>query len=72
MQICHGILIPMLFFMFNELARKHVKTYFWEEWAPEWLHFLNPDRVYAAPWAAMALHFAGAAHRRGWMQCCAQ
>ena len=42
MQICHGILIPMLFFMFNELARKH----FWEELAPEWLHFLNPDRVH--------------------------
>ena len=45
LQLINGILIPTLFFVKNEEARKHVKINFWEI-APECLHNFNPNRVY--------------------------
>ena len=44
-QLSRGIFFPILFFMVNEAARKHVKTYFWE-WAPDFIQQFNPDGVF--------------------------
>ena len=44
-QLSVGIFFPILFFMLNETARKHIKIHFWE-WAPDFLQQLNPDRVF--------------------------
>ena len=43
-QLGSSVMGPMLFFIFNENARRHIKVEFWD-WAPDWLHRLNPNRV---------------------------
>ena len=43
-QFGSTVMGPILFFIFNKNARRHVKVTFWD-WAPDWLHRFNPDRV---------------------------
>ena len=45
LQLTGGLFIPIIFFILNDTARKHVKLHFWE-WAPDFLQWLNPDRVF--------------------------
>ena len=44
-QLSGGLFIPIIFFILNDAARKHVKIHFWE-WAPDFLQRFNPDRVF--------------------------
>ena len=43
-QLGSTVMGPMLFIIFNKNARRHIKVEFWD-WAPDWLHHFNPDRV---------------------------
>ena len=43
--LARSVLLPIIFFAFNKDARKHVKTTFWNEWAPDFLQTHNPNRV---------------------------
>ena len=45
LQLTGGLFIPIIFFILNDTARKHVKLHFWE-WAPDFLQRLNPDGVF--------------------------
>ena len=41
-----GVIVPLTFFIKNERARIHMKSYFWEKWAPDYLQQRNPNRPY--------------------------
>ena len=43
--LVRSVLLPIIFFAFNKDARRHVKTTFWNEWAPDFLQTHNPNRV---------------------------
>ena len=43
-QLGSTVVGPMLFFIFNKNARRHIKVEFWD-WAPDCFHRFNPDRV---------------------------
>ena len=40
-----AFLMPVLFFVMNKHARRHVKRTFWNEWAPDFIQVYNPNRV---------------------------
>ena len=44
-QLGGGLFIPIIFFILNDTARKHVKIHFWE-WAPDFIQQFNPDGVF--------------------------
>ena len=43
--LARAVLLPIMFFAFNKDARRHVKTTFWNEWAPDFLQAYDPNRV---------------------------
>ena len=45
LSIARGLLVPVVFFSMNKQARRHVKTTFWNEWAPDFIQVYNPNRV---------------------------
>ena len=45
MFLARAFLIPVIFFVMNKHARRHVKTTFWNEWAPDFIQVYNPNRV---------------------------
>ena len=45
-SIFRAIVFPILLFFMNEKARNHVKSLFWNEWAPGFLQSYNPTRVH--------------------------
>ena len=45
-SILRAIICPILLFVMNEKARSHVKSLFWNEWAPDFLQSFNPNRVH--------------------------
>ena len=40
-----AFLVPVMFFVMNKHVRRHVKTTFWNEWAPDFIQVYNPNRV---------------------------
>ena len=45
-SIVRAIICPILLFFMNENAKSHVKSLFWNEWAPDFLQSYNPNRVH--------------------------
>ena len=45
-SIVRAIICPILLFLMNENAKSHVKSLFWNEWAPDFLQSYNPNRVH--------------------------
>ena len=43
--LARALLVPVVFFAMNKHARRHVKTTFWNEWAPDFIQAYNPNRV---------------------------
>ena len=43
--LARAFLMPVLFFVMNKHARRHVKRTFWNEWAPDFIQVYNPNRV---------------------------
>ena len=43
--LARAFLVPVVFFVMNKHARRHVKTTFWNEWAPDFIQVYNPNRV---------------------------
>ena len=44
-SIFRATVCPILLFFMNEKARSHVKSLFWNEWAPHYFQSYNPNRV---------------------------
>ena len=45
-SIFRATVCPILLFFMNEKARSHVKSLFWNEWAPHYFQSYNPNRVH--------------------------
>ena len=43
--LARALIFPVIFFAMNKHARGHVKTTFWNEWAPDFIQVYNPNRV---------------------------
>ena len=43
--LARALLVPVLLFAMNKHARRHLKTTFWNEWAPDFIQVYNPNRV---------------------------
>ena len=43
--LARAFLVPIVFFVMNKHARRHVKRTFWNEWAPDFIQVYNPIRV---------------------------
>ena len=41
--LARALLVPVVFFAMNKHARRHVKTTFWNEWAPDFIQNYNPN-----------------------------
>ena len=41
--LTRAFLVPVVFFAMNKHARRHVKTTFWNEWAPDFIQNYNPN-----------------------------
>ena len=44
-SIFRAFICPIMLFITNENARTHVRSLFWNEWAPDFLQSYNPNRV---------------------------
>ena len=43
--LARAFVLPVIFFAMNKHARRHVKTTFWNEWAPDFIRNYNLNRV---------------------------
>ena len=41
--LARALIVPVVFFAMNKHARRHVKTTFWNEWAPDFIQNYNPN-----------------------------
>ena len=43
--LARALFVPVVFFVMNKYARRHVKATFWNEWAPDFIQNYNPNKV---------------------------
>jgi hypothetical protein len=44
-QMVNGLLLSLLFYYWNPDAIRHIKMILWDDFAPDWLHQVNVNRV---------------------------